>query len=207
MLCQACQAEIPREASFCPKCGQRVNGNGSTPAPGTQPTGRNSPPEPERELWRGRYSAKTMVGSWILAGSATLAVAIGGLFVPPPANVFVWLGGAAAVGLLWLYLLGYLILQRLGVSYTLTTQKLMHQTGILRRVTNRIEVIDIDDVTFEQGLVERLFGIGTIVISSSDSTHPKLVMRGIDNVQRIAALIGDTAGQERRKRAAYVERV
>ena len=207
MLCSSCQTEIPTNSTFCPKCGQRIGGPASNQAPGTQPLGRNAPAEPERELWRGTYSPKAMVGSWLLAGLATVAVAVGCLFVPPPANVFAWLGGAAAVAVLWLYLLGYLLVQRLGVSYILTTQKLIHQSGILRRVTNRIEVIDIDDVTYEQGLVERFFGIGSVLVVSSDSTHPRLLMRGIDQVQRVATLIGDTAGEERRRRAAYVERV
>lgn len=204
MLCTSCRTEIPADSAFCPKCGQRTGGTVNQ-APGTQP-GRNAPSEPERELWHGNYSGKAMVGSWVLAGLASLAIAIGSVFVPVPPP-FAWLGAAAIIVCIWLYLGGSLLVQKLGVSYTLTTQKLLHQTGLLRRVSNRIELIDIDDVTYEQGLVERMFGIGTIVIISSDSSHPKLMMRGIDQVQRVATLIGDTAGEERRRRAAYVEGV
>src|SRR5205085_2886659 len=108
----------PADSAFCPKCGQRV-GAPAAGAPiraaGLTP-GRNQPPEPERELWHGSYSPKAMVGSWILAGLATIAGIVGCVFFP-----MAWIG--------------------------------------------------------------------------------------VVQLQRVATLIGDTAGDERRRRAAYVEAV
>ena len=72
---------------------------------------------------------------------------------------------------------------------------------------NRIEVIDIDDVTVEQGLIERMFGVGTIRLLSSDTSDPKLFLRGIDDVKRVAAMIDDVRRDERRKRGMYIETV
>ena len=68
------------------------------------------------------------------------------------------------------------------------------------RTTDRIEVIDIDDVTFRQGMVERALGVGTIVIESSDRTHPRLVLAGIDNVSRPISIMRKVAVRSVRNR-------
>ena len=38
--------------------------------------------------------------------------------------------------------------RKMGVYYELTTQRFIHKAGILKRTSDRLEVIDIDDVTF-----------------------------------------------------------
>jgi hypothetical protein len=68
-------------------------------------------------------------------------------------------------------------------------------------------LIDIDDVSFQQGLIERFLNVGTITLTSTDATSPKLPMPGIDDVQRIANLIDDARREERRKRAIYMANV
>ena len=112
-----------------------------------------------------------------------------------------------AVPVVWLCMGAYLLYKRLSVEYSLSTQRFVLQSGILRRVTNRIEVIDIDDVTVEQGFVERMFGVGTIKILSSDVSDPKVQLPGIDDVKRIATMIDDVRREERRKRSMYIESV
>jgi membrane protein YdbS with pleckstrin-like domain len=79
--------------------------------------------------------------------------------------------------------------------------------GLLWRQTDRIEVIDIDDVAFTQGPVERVFGLGTVRITSSDQSHPELSLPGIENVQIVAGLIDDARRNERRRRGLYIESV
>jgi membrane protein YdbS with pleckstrin-like domain len=141
---------------------------------------------------------------WILDGLATVVgVMLCIVFPLPP----VWIGVGSVIFAIFVYLFCFYLYQRLGVNYVLTTHKLSHKMGILRQVTDRIEIIDIDDVTYEQGLLERMLGIGTIIVTSSDTSHPKLAMRAIDDVQRVAGLIDQTAGDERRRRGAFVERV
>jgi hypothetical protein len=77
----------------------------------------------------------------------------------------------------------------------------------LWRETDRIEAIDIDDVSFSQGPVERMLGVGSIRILSSDQSHPTMDLPGIENVRAVASLIDEVRRQERRKRGLYVESV
>jgi len=150
----------------------------------------------------GGYSAKAMYGSWSMAILVTVAAVVLAVLVP-----IAWIAVAIAVPLLWLGLLVTLLYRRMNADYTLTTQRLLHKSGILMQRTNRIEAIDIDDVTFEQGIIERMFGVGTIRLLSSDESDPKLSLPGIDNVQQVANLIDNARREERRKRGLYMEKV
>ncbi|MBC8351044.1 MAG: PH domain-containing protein [Planctomycetes bacterium] len=152
----------------------------------------------EQDLWAGGYSAKAMYGTWILGIAITIGL-VAGMFAFPPVGI--------AIPVLFLFLAGRLAYKKLSVHYELTTQRFIHKTGIFKRVTDRIEVIDIDDVTFEQGIVQRMLGVGTIRLSSSDRTHPELVLSGIDGVQNIADTIDDVRRKERRKRGLHIESI
>jgi len=55
--------------------------------------------------------------------------------------------------------------------------------------------------------MERMFGVGTIKLLSSDTSDPSLVLRGIDNVQQVASMIDNARRDERRKRGLYMETV
>jgi len=107
----------------------------------------------------------------------------------------------------WVLLLISLLYRRLCVSYTLTSQRFLHQKGLLRRINSRILLVDVDDVSFEQGLIERILDVGTITLTSTDASDPKLRMLGIANVQEVANLIDDARREERRKRAIYMANV
>jgi membrane protein YdbS with pleckstrin-like domain len=166
-----------------------------------------APQEPEHELWRGGYSAKAMYGGWTFAALVTVAAIVLAALSATPYKSAVWIAVAIVVPAVWVVALLMLLYRRLSVSYTLTSQRFLHQRGILRRVNNRILLIDIDDVSFEQGLLERLFNVGKITLTSTDASDPKLPMPGIDDVQRIANLIDDARREERRKRAIYMANV
>jgi membrane protein YdbS with pleckstrin-like domain len=218
MLCTTCNTDVPANSSFCPKCGQRMNEPADRPAaPQSQPTqvAGEAPrpiaptgPDPEagKVLWSGCYSPKAMVGWWVLEAVIILAAIVAAvllLVVFPP----IWMVSAAVVVISLLWLLGTMLVRQWSLSYELTTEQLIHREGLLKRVTNRIETIDIDDVTHEQTLFERMLGIGSILVMSSDKSHPQLRLRGIDQVQRVADLIDTTAREQRRKRSAYVEQI
>jgi membrane protein YdbS with pleckstrin-like domain len=209
MLCPSCSTAIPEGSAFCPKCGTKLAGPLAAAATPVEKfraaqTASAASTEPEQELWRGGFSPKAMYGTWMVAVFITAAAVVISLLVPQPLT---WIAAAAVVGVFWLWSLAHYAYARLSVDYSLTTQRLVHKTGILRQVTNRIEVIDIDDVQYTQGIIERMFGVGTIKLLSSDVSDKSLTMRGIDNVQQVASMIDNARRDERRKRGLYIEAV
>lgn len=222
MRCPGCNAEVVPEAVYCHKCGERLdrrpaaqatdagslsNPFVSTPGELLQQWGAQSADlESEQELWRGGYSPKAMIGGWILSGIVSVAVLLIGLWWWPSHRAG-WFGILAILVAPWLYHFALLVYWRVSIHYVLTTQRLVHEAGILRRVTNRIETIDMDDISVEQGLLERLVGVGTIRILSSDRTDPHCTLSGIENVKSVADLLDETRRAQRRRHGVHIEQI
>lgn len=165
---------------------------------------RNAPIE--RSLWKGGYSPRAMYGTWCIAVVVTIvALVLVALYASE--QRIVWLITGAAILFGWCFVIGLYIYRRLGMHYELTTQRFVHQNGILVRRTDRIEVIDMDDISYTQGIVQRMLGVGTITITGSDRSHPQLVIHGIDRVPEIASLLDDVRREERRRRSLHIESI
>ncbi len=203
MNCQKCGANIPAEAAFCPQCGTRV-GAAAQPSAEKLTQKRNSGNQPaEDELWSGTYSPKAMVGWTIGLALLTLAGFVAALMANGP-GLIIW---AIAAVVLWA-ILGLIVLyRRMTVSYRLTTFRLFYETGLLKRTRDRIEVIDINDVTLQQGFIERMFNVGTIHLITSDVTCQNLYMVGIEDVRHVTDLIDNTRRAERQRRGVFMENI
>jgi len=164
----------------------------------------------EKELWRGTYARRTMVGTWLLCGLATVVLLALGIWFSVKGWIPVgvrWGTILVALLVLWGYPALLLVYRRLSIRYRLTTQRFFHEEGILRHVTDRIEVIDMDDISFDQTILQRLVNVGTIHITSSDRSHPILDIHGIEDVEKVASLMDDARRKERIRRGLHIEAV
>ena len=166
--------------------------------------------EAEEKLWEGGYSPKAMIGTWLICALASMLIIAALIFLPG------MLGANVDKKILWSVGIGILLagwgvaavtyaFRRIGFRYELTNQRFIHRHGILVRTTDRIELIDIDDVAFTQGIVDRVLNVGTIRLTSSDRSHPNLQLIGIDDVSRVSGMIDDARRKERRKRSLHIE--
>jgi membrane protein YdbS with pleckstrin-like domain len=220
MKCAKCQAELVAGAAFCQKCGAPTGANAPTegaataaaPGEGVQSAPERVTaaveaaargPDAEEVLWEGRFSKLAMIGAWVGAGIATLVAIVVGLVIGlTSGSWWITLGVLAA---LWVALVLRLLYQQMSIKYTLTNQRLIHERGILWQTRDRIEAIDIDDVTVNQGPVERMLGVGTVHVVSSDLSTPKFALTGIEDVRNVATLIDNARRKERRKRGLHIE--
>jgi hypothetical protein len=205
MQCPKCGREAPQESAFCPGCGASLS-SGTTGATANAPAGaapsrgRGAQPA-ESDIWSGSYSAKAMIGTFAVAAVLTLVGLVVAILGGP-------LGGIAfmiAAVLVWGGLALLFLYRRSTVRYRLTTYRFFHETGLLTRVGNRVEVIDIDDVTVEQGLLERMSNVGSIFILSSDKSHERLILPGIENPRHVADLIDGARRAERQRRGLHID--
>lgn len=166
--------------------------------------------EPENRLWEGGYSAKAMYGTWLILAAVTLAVIAAMIVLPilkmmPPIETNVWWIVLGALLGTWVLGIATFLYRRLSVHYELTTQRFIHSRGILVRTVDRIDVIDIDDVSYVQGIIQRTLGVGKIQLQSKDRSHPSLLLAGIDQVERVSGMIDDVRRKERRKRSLHID--
>ena len=205
MFCLKCGVELPDGSGFCNKCGAPQEAGGSAakpPFPAGLPVSHD-PPGPEEELWKGRFSGKLLAHWWILwvVELAVLAYLYWG-----PLSEKGWTRSVFAVlaGLPFLWILWTLLVNKLTVRYRLTTDRLFMETGFISRKLNEVELIRVDDVSVAQNLLQRILNVGRVTVISTDSTDPRLEIRGIDNPIEVKELIR-THVRKRRDRALHME--
>ena len=84
--------------------------------------------------------------------------------------------------------------------YTVKEEVLTVDTGFLSREENDCYMYKVQDVTLKTSLLERIFGLGTIICYTGDTTNPQLVMAHIKNARAIKYFILEQSEIARRKR-------
>lgn len=64
-------------------------------------------------------------------------------------------------------------------KYTITEKKLVLNEGLFTSVENEILLYRILDITLKRTLIQKIFGLGTVIVQSQDKTHPTLYVKNI----------------------------
>lgn len=128
----------------------------------------------ENTVWSGTPSQWRNLGLYLLC----VAVAIA-LFASAA-----WMTGIARTIALGLVLLplgmaGWRWLATACAQYTLTDQRLILRRGVLNRSSDYVELYRVKDTDFRQSLLQRLFGIGTITLDTTQDSAPFIAMDGM----------------------------
>ena len=84
-------------------------------------------------------------------------------------------------------------------TYTLYADRLIFETGLLSLKQEEIRLFRLVDITLNQSLLQRIFRVGTIRISSMDSSTPRYSIRDVKYPREVMKLLSDTANTERQK--------
>ena len=164
----------------------------SPPVAGGEPYRSPRRGDPVVELWRGRSSGWAVI---------FLGVVVSQRMEHP---LTVWAVLMGIVVLLWLYHLALYLYRRYTVSYRLTTYRFFNEKGLLFRSVNSMEVIDIDDMSLEQNLLERIVGVGRVVLRTKDPSDPFFVIRGLQKPEIAFAKIDGARRDERIRRGINI---
>lgn len=93
----------------------------------------------------------------------------------------------------------------LGLPFTFTKYIVRENTitidsGLLKKIENDCYMYKVQDVELITSLMERIFGLGTVVCYTGDTTHPKLELIHIKNAREVKDFILEASETARMKR-------
>lgn len=134
----------------------------------------------EVEIWSGSPSQALNLGVYVVCGLASLTLVLAVVAIP----YAIW---------------RWLVLRN--VKYELTSQRLKTQSGVLSKRVDELELYRVKDTRFDQPLLQRIFGIGNVILVSSDATSPTALIQGVsaarDLREKIRALVEARRDQKR----------
>lgn len=69
--------------------------------------------------------------------------------------------------------------------YTLTDQRLSIRRGVFNRVTEDLELYRVRDTRLEQTFFERMFGLGEVILFTSDASTPEIHLPWLKNAESL----------------------
>ena len=151
----------------------------------TTPPGHVAPPDQEIVYYEGRpllRADQAKAAFWLIVGIVLIAL-------PILASVFdwtwwrTWMTIAAVIVAILAFVLPWLIMRT--TRYRVTSYRIDFERGLFTKKIDTLELWHVDDIKFEQGLLDRMMNVGSITVMSNDRTNPKLELDGIPNPRDI----------------------
>lgn len=159
--------------------------------------GADSLTQGEQLVLRLHPHGKTMVKPALIL-LLIVAAAIAVIVILPPSAANVWtiraaIGAAALLAAAAGFATPFLRWRT--TVYEVTTRRLRLREGIVSRSGRDFPLNRISDVSFSQGLLDRLFGCGRLIVESPGETG-QLVLTEIPDVRRVQAVLFQLVGNE-----------
>jgi len=82
----------------------------------------------------------------------------------------------------------------------ITSQRVIMRSGVLSRRTDELELYRVKDFSVEQPFFLRLFGLGNIVLKTSDRTHPTLIINAVKSAELVREQLRNAVEVRRREK-------
>lgn len=112
-----------------------------------------------------------------------------------------WIDNDVARYLIWAVALVLLVvyavwpfLSWLSATYTVTDRRLITRSGVLTRRGHDIPLNRISDVSYERGILDRMLGCGTLIISDA-SEQGRVELKDVPRVERLQLVMSEQLSQ------------
>jgi len=89
-------------------------------------------------------------------------------------------------------------------KYVITTERIKITTGVFSTQTDYLELYRINDLTFEQPFLLRIFSLGNLKLITSDTSTPELTLQAIPASEELQNEIRKHIETQRDKKRARV---
>lgn len=120
--------------------------------------------ENEKIIWQGNSSLISNFGSFIIGIILTLTVV--GAIVGIP--YIIWT---------------YLVIKN--KKYELTQERLILRSGVLNKKIEELELFRVRDYSIEKPFIYNIFGLGNIILTSSDKTNPYIKLEALKDIENL----------------------
>jgi uncharacterized membrane protein YdbT with pleckstrin-like domain len=146
----------------------------------------------ENELYAGRPSWRALMSFYLGGiGLAVLVLVILGLLVGEWA-----LAAAIAAALAVLTLLiGWF--RRVSTKYLITTQRLRISRGIVRRHVQETRLERVQNVNYQQGVLDRVLGVGTVDFDTAGTDDAEFRFDWVNGPEKVVRAVDDAIQEAR----------
>lgn len=153
-------------------------------------------PGSEEVLWTGSPSLWPLWGWFLGEGFAWLAFIAGFILFPNQRQpVAIGLGSLAALVTI---VLAYQVLRQRSITITLTSQRLKTSAGILSKDDEQVELYRVRDYSVTQSFWQRVVGLGTVTLTTTDSVTPVVSIANIARPHDLRELVRQHTERVRR---------
>jgi membrane protein YdbS with pleckstrin-like domain len=185
VFCNNCGQQLPPASKFCNFCGANLTQAGAVHHQPDEHPATRAQSEIEQVIFTAQPTMLFVYARYIAAGIFTLIVIVIAAIVHSRFNLALAPFVAIALGLIAFLNPVYHHILRQRESYTLTTDKIEFSYGLLARTTRNIPLTKIQDVTSSATALERVFGIGDVIIDSA-AEMGKIALRKVHNPKAVA---------------------
>lgn len=146
---------------------------------------------PNDVVWKGRPSILLAVGKLdklFLAIVVMLVIGWKTSWTYPTWVVAAFLGLSIYSVITWLAK----VVSILCIDYTITYERLLYRRGVFNQVTDELELFRVRDFQIQKPFNLRVWGLGNVVLVTSDRTHPVVTLVAIPETERLHSLIRDS---------------
>jgi len=160
----------------------------ATPVPPTAPggvSGSVAAPEHEIVYYEGRpllRADQAKAAFWVIVGVILIAapfVVRYGFDKDFPG----WAWAVCIILGILAFVLPWMVMRT--TRYRITSYRIDFERGLFTKKIDTLELWHVEDIKFEQGLLDRMMNVGSITVMSNDRTNPKLELHGIPDPRKI----------------------
>lgn len=125
----------------------------------------------EVTLWQGARSQITNLGKFFLAALVATGIVIAGIVSLMP---LLWiLCVIPVIYMLWVWI------ATKAESFTLTSERLRMKKGVFNQIFEEVELYRVKDVSHSRNVLQRMLGLGTIALLTSDRGQENIVIESV----------------------------